>query len=161
MNLRSYGPGKFSLIIDKLLYSAFDPDDEISFDNGEGWYGLYRAPLLEDPFDPHLLPDERTFLELQAGAIMFERSDGIVEIDYYETDRELDEAWNSLQANLIRAEIDMLEARAFDGEILKVADLSEVPDEYIGEIMLVNDHGNVTHYVLHHGGTLEEIASYV
>lgn len=33
---------------------------------------------------------------------------------------------------------------AFDG--LRVADLSEVPDDYIGEVLHVNDHGNVSLY---------------
>ena len=33
----------------------------------------------------------------------------------------------------------------FDG--IKVADLSEVPDDYAGEILLVNDHGNVSLYL--------------
>lgn len=32
----------------------------------------------------------------------------------------------------------------FDG--LKVSDLSEVPDDYIGEVLHVNDHGNVSLY---------------
>lgn len=30
----------------------------------------------------------------------------------------------------------------FDG--LKVNDLSEIPDDYVGEVMVINDHGNVT-----------------
>ena len=32
------------------------------------------------------------------------------------------------------------------GEILKVSDLSEVPNDYQGEVAVVNDHGNLTLY---------------
>lgn len=47
----------------------------------------------------------------------------------------------------------------FDG--LKVSDLSEVPEEYEGEILHVNDHGNVTLYVQDDCGDLTEIGSIV
>ena len=33
----------------------------------------------------------------------------------------------------------------FDG--LKVEDLADVPDDYMGEILVINDHGNMTLYV--------------
>ncbi len=41
----------------------------------------------------------------------------------------------------------------FDG--IKVSDLSEVPDNYTGELFLVNDHGNVTFYEVKDGETKE------
>jgi len=41
----------------------------------------------------------------------------------------------------------------FDG--LKVKDLSEVPEDYSGEIFLVNDHGNVTFYQSENGNVTE------
>jgi hypothetical protein len=41
-------------------------------------------------------------------------------------------------------DIEALEEEARQGNILKVSDLADVPDDYIGEVMLVNDHGNVT-----------------
>jgi len=40
-------------------------------------------------------------------------------------------------------------AEDFDG--LKVADLSEVPDSYEGEVLLINDHGNTSLYVADKG----------
>ncbi len=43
-----------------------------------------------------------------------------------------------------------------DGEALKVADTSEVPDDYVGDVFHVNDHGNVTYYVAERG-TLREV----
>lgn len=44
--------------------------------------------------------------------------------------------------------------RCFDG--LKVSDTSEVPDDYTGEVLHVNDHGNLTLYVAN-AGKLSEI----
>ena len=43
----------------------------------------------------------------------------------------------------------------FDG--LKVADTSDVPRDYRGEVMHVNDHGNVSLYVANGRGKLREI----
>lgn len=43
----------------------------------------------------------------------------------------------------------------FDG--LKVADLSEVPNTYWGEVLHVNDHGNVSLYSCELGGKLTEV----
>lgn len=47
----------------------------------------------------------------------------------------------------------------FDG--LKVSDTSEVPDDYQGEVMHVNDHGNATLYVADGKGNLAEVWSLV
>lgn len=41
----------------------------------------------------------------------------------------------------------------FDG--LRVADLSEVPKDYVGEVLHVNDHGNMTLYVGRRGHLIE------
>ena len=41
---------------------------------------------------------------------------------------------------------DSLEDDVKNGEVLKVNDTSEIPSDYKGYIMLVNDHGNVTLY---------------
>ncbi len=41
-------------------------------------------------------------------------------------------------------DIESLEMAVQDGEVLKVNDLSDVPSDYAGDVMLVNDHGNVT-----------------
>lgn len=39
--------------------------------------------------------------------------------------------------------------------VLKVSDTSEVPDDYEGEVLHVNDHGNATLYVADHGKLTE------
>jgi len=44
---------------------------------------------------------------------------------------------------------------AFDG--MKVEDLSDVPDDYEGEILHVNDHGNISLYVADGKGNTTEI----
>jgi hypothetical protein len=50
------------------------------------------------------------------------------------------------------------EDSCFDG--LKVSDTSEVPADYSGEVLHVNDHGNCTLYIAD-GGALSEIWSFV
>lgn len=50
-------------------------------------------------------------------------------------------------------------AHSFDG--LKVSDTSEVPKDYRGEVLHVNDHGNMTLYVARARGRLVEIWSLV
>ena len=41
----------------------------------------------------------------------------------------------------------------FEGQ--KVSDLSEIPDDYTGEVFLVNDHGNVSFYNAKNGNVTE------
>ena len=55
--------------------------------------------------------------------------------------------------------IDAMEDAVRDGELLKVSDTADVPDDYRGEVMLVNDHGNVTLYRA--TASLEEVWSIV
>jgi|DEB0MinimDraft_3_1074331.scaffolds.fasta_scaffold122795_2 hypothetical protein len=33
-----------------------------------------------------------------------------------------------------------------DGFLLRVGDLAEIPDDYIGDALVINDHGNATLY---------------
>lgn len=51
------------------------------------------------------------------------------------------------------------EMREFDGQV--VSDLSDVPAGYAGEVLHINDHGNVTLYRAFKNGSLHEIASRV
>jgi hypothetical protein len=70
------GPGKFSTEADRLLYEASldgGADDEVSVGDGGGWYGLMAGSLA----------DIHPGLKGTGGAIIFERSDGIVEVEYF------------------------------------------------------------------------------
>jgi hypothetical protein len=46
---------------------------------------------------------------------------------------------------------DQIDDAIHDGELLKVDDLSDVPDWYNGEVCIVNDHGNMAVGWSHHG----------
>jgi len=49
-----------------------------------------------------------------------------------------------------------------DSDVLQVSDTSEIPDDYIGEVLHVNERGNATLYVTDEGSTdLREIWSIV
>lgn len=41
-------------------------------------------------------------------------------------------------------DLEALKTSVFDGDTLQVNDICDIPADYTGEIMLVNDHGNVT-----------------
>lgn len=53
--------------------------------------------------------------------------------------------------------MDDVEQRVRDNDGLVVSDLSEVPDDYAGEVLYVNDHGNVTLYEQDGKGRRREI----
>lgn len=55
----------------------------------------------------------------------------------------------------------LLQAELGEYEGLQVTDLSDVPEGYKGEVLEVNDHGNVTLYRCFKNGNLREIASRV
>lgn len=51
--------------------------------------------------------------------------------------------------------IESVEEACRDGEMLKVNDTSEVPEDYTGEVCHVNDHGNMTLYSASNGELTE------
>lgn len=53
----------------------------------------------------------------------------------------------------------LAERQEFEGKV--VEDLSEVPEGYRGQVLHVNDHGNVTLYNAFKNGNFHEIASRV
>jgi len=53
----------------------------------------------------------------------------------------------------------LAERQEFEGKV--VEDLSEVPEGYRGQVLHVNDHGNVTLYNAFKNGSFHEIASRV
>lgn len=105
--IRSYGPGKFSTILDSYVYSvSLDGgcDDECGSVDCGTWYGLMRHGNTifrdHDPLLESLNEAERELLTSCAGAIIREDSDGFVCVTYYDTECELDEAWTVIDSNM-------------------------------------------------------------
>jgi hypothetical protein len=107
--LRQYGSGKFNLKVDEWLYlSTLDggPDEETSFPEGRGWYGLVRVPTngaslhYFDDTLPNLTYDEIAYLDQFVGAILSTDSKGFVSVDYYDDEEELAEHWNDVASDV-------------------------------------------------------------
>jgi hypothetical protein len=106
--IRSYGPGKFDTIIDGYVYDfAIDGgvDEEESYPEGGGWYGLV---MLDDSAreairqavhytDDELTEEEEDLLDDSEAIILFERSDGIVEADWFSSRKEALDEWAGIQ----------------------------------------------------------------
>lgn len=99
--IRPYGPGKFSTMLDAYVYDVSldsGTDEECGDSSWAGrWYGLMRGGRSifknGDPACEELTEEERNLLFDSAGVIVSESSDGFVDVDYYDTDTELDAAW--------------------------------------------------------------------
>jgi len=109
MAIRSYGPGKFNTILDGYAYDVTldgGADEEASYDEGGGWYGLLRlnqatrdrvhqsAHYNEDD----LTDEESDLLDDSVAIIFFERSDGIVEVDWFDNAKQADTQWAKIEA---------------------------------------------------------------
>lgn len=99
---RSYGPGKFegSGEIGSLI-NDLGTDEDLGDSETFGWYGLLRdgesilAQLLESGAE--VTEEEAENLRTSAGVILHEDSQGFVDVDYYDTEDELEEAWSDLE----------------------------------------------------------------
>lgn len=58
------------------------------------------------------------------------------------------------------ADIDLMEEMAKSGELKKVSGLEDLPKDFRGDVMIVNDHGNVSYGIVNSRG-YREIWSYV
>ena len=101
--IRLCGPGKFSTILDSYVYQvSLDGgcDDESADASASAWFGLMRNGRTifrdHDPLLETLNETERDALCASAGVILTEDSNGFVYVDYYDTDAELDAAWNAI-----------------------------------------------------------------
>ena len=107
--IRSYGPGKFHTLIDSYAFEVAGDgvDEEASYGEGDGWYGLV---LLDGPTrkrvaevaaenKDELTEDEQELLDDSVAVIFFERSDGIVEADWFEDKTKAEEAWTDIEAD--------------------------------------------------------------
>ena len=103
--IRSYGPGKFSTILDSYAYEMTldgGADEEASYpQEGSGWYGVVwldgdaRERISEIAVEnkDELTKEEEDKLDESEAVIFFERSDGIVETDWFENKKEAEEHW--------------------------------------------------------------------
>jgi hypothetical protein len=102
--IRSYGPGKFSTVLDSYVYElSLDggPDEEAGSVDEGGWYGFMSvgdgfAEAVAEIADEHgdvLTPEEEDLLTESVAVILHERSDGIVGVDWYDSLDEADEVW--------------------------------------------------------------------
>ncbi len=109
--IRSYGPGKFYKIIDEYAYDMVldgGADEEASFEEGGGWYGLLRlgsdgADRIREiavEHDDEITRDEEKLLNSSAAVIFFERSDGIVEATWYDDALTAEQDWEEIESDV-------------------------------------------------------------
>lgn len=109
--IRTYGPGKFYTLLDSYAYGVTldgGADREASYEEGQGWYGFLgidpdtveriREEALEH--SDQLTREEGELLRSSVAVIFFERSDGIVESDWYDRISEADAAWDQVEAEV-------------------------------------------------------------
>lgn len=103
--IRPYGPGKFNTMLDAYVYQvSLDGgcDEEESFGDGQGWYGIMRNGRTifrdHDPLLEALNTDEQELLTSSAGVILSEDSQGFVYVRYYEDKDKLERTWAEILA---------------------------------------------------------------
>jgi hypothetical protein len=116
MTIRSYGPGKFIKLIDSYAYEVTldGADEELSLGEGEGWYGLLQLdPKTRERVhqqahyeEEDLTEEESDLLDDSAAVIFFERSDGIVEADWFDDMGKAKMAWDEIEAEFEEDEED-------------------------------------------------------
>jgi hypothetical protein len=106
--IRRYGPGKFYTLLDNFAYSITldgGADYEAGYEEGGGRYGFLNLlpgtvdRILEEAIEQgdQLTREEEQMLYDSAAVIFFERSDGIVEADWYDDLRTAEEAWAEIE----------------------------------------------------------------
>jgi hypothetical protein len=107
--IRPYGPGKFSTILDGYVYEVSldgGPDEEVGSVDEGGWYGFMAIgegffDLVDDVASSNrdeLTPEEEDLIAESVAVILYERSDGIVEVDWYDSLDEADEVWADIES---------------------------------------------------------------
>lgn len=108
--IRRYGPGKFDTVIDAYAYGLTmdGVDEEVGTTETGGWYGLIWldevdrkaiTKLAADDEKP-LTSEEAKLLQNAEAIIFYERTDGIVETEWYER-----KSWQSPGSPTVRDEI--------------------------------------------------------
>lgn len=111
MGIRPYGHGKFHTLIDSYAYAVTldgGADEEESYEEGGGWYGLLwidddsADTIRKNALDAEVLGeglnrDEERLLDESVAVIFFERSDGIVDADWFGNKQDAEAAWEEIQ----------------------------------------------------------------
>lgn len=103
--------GKFEgeMVISERLYSL-EADGSTSIPDAGGYFGRYDAPFDLDDFGADdgsdtgnktddLTDEEKEFISSQAGAILSERSDGFVTVEWFDRRGKLSVAWENIVAD--------------------------------------------------------------
>lgn len=160
--IRSYGPGKFNKILDGYIYElALDGvDEEISLGEGQGWYGFLEfdektAKQVRELMATRHEPDEPTeeeerLLTFTSAVILFERSDGIVEVEWFDNPVEAEEEWAEIEKEF--SEDDDEEEPEEDEEEDDVFSDEEMAQGYVisdargGGYNVTHEHRHFEHY---------------
>jgi len=105
--IRPYGPGKFNTLLDSYA-STVTLDggaDEEAHTEGSGYYGFVRLDhsfrgAVRDAAEENnddLTPAELTMLDTAVAIIFHERTDGIVESDWFDNMDDADEQWAAIE----------------------------------------------------------------
>lgn len=142
MSLRRYEhPGKFEggLIIDEHVYSLSllgDGETVGSDDGGESYTRLDGPFQASGDVQEPLNEEEVAFLAQQAGAILYESSDGFVDVTYYASKEALNKAWTEIEAEYAGEDEDQETPNGWDeieADDKPTADLVEIefPPEFL------------------------------
>ena len=114
--IRSYGPGKFSTIVDGFVHalSLDGCDDECGDVETTNHYCTVRLgregtrAVMEEARrrGGPLTLEEAVFLRRQYGAILEENNQGFVTVSYFRTERALERKWAEIEAEVTAVEGD-------------------------------------------------------
>lgn len=109
--IRSYGPGKFIKLIDSYAFDVTldgGADEEASYPEGSGWYGFLNLNsaskenirVIAAEQDDELTDEEDDLLIESVAIIFFERSDGIVEADWFDSLKKAQKVWGDIEEDV-------------------------------------------------------------
>jgi hypothetical protein len=161
--IRSYGPGKFNTVIDGYAYEMTldgGADAEASYGEGNGWYGFMevdqafadRIHEIAKEQKDRLTDEEQDLLDESEAIILFERSDGGVDVDWYDDPKEAAKAWAAIEADVEDVEDEDDEEDPDDEETDDAFSDEEMAEGYVisdgrnGGYDVVHEHKHFEHY---------------
>jgi hypothetical protein len=110
--LTQYGPGKFSLMVDALAYSASMDGcgEEVGDVDTFGHYCLVTGGKFLDTLpdsgigSDDLSEEDRAFVQAQDSAIVHTDSQGFVSVDWFTDEREARARWSTIESDYEQSE---------------------------------------------------------